>query len=139
MKFCCSWNVVTFQKMYLRLTSAIFPRFRSLSHFTKSQFGGTSSLLMKVSFFKIIFLRIKSKMLLEFGLNWLWYVSFFLALCLTPFFFISDSSLRLRDLLTTVSCARQNMMTSAKGSRLTLQMLQSLYLKLLCAMSNSIE
>ena len=85
----------------------------------KSQFGVTSSFLMKSSFSKIRFLRIKSEILLEFVINWLLYVNFFVILYLT--LFVTDitcitSNLDFHDFLLILSYARQKVMTSAKGS-----------------------
>ena len=85
LKFCCSRTVVTFHRIYLQLTSVGFLRFQSLHHFMKSQFGVKSSFFYEIIFFGNHIFNDKTKMLLEFVLNWLSHVSFFLRLCLTSF------------------------------------------------------
>ena len=51
LQFYCSRNLVTFHRMYLRLVSVSFLS-KSPSFFMKSQFGVTSSFLLKLSFFR---------------------------------------------------------------------------------------
>ena len=54
-QFCCSYNLKTYHSIYLWVISVSLLHFQSLLRFTKSQFGVTSSLLMKSSFLKIRF------------------------------------------------------------------------------------
>ena len=113
-QFCCSG---TFHRIYLRLISVSFPRFQSFLHFMKSQFGATSSFLMKSSIFQNQIFKDKSEILLKFALNWLSYISntisgWYHFHC----YFNIVSNLLCHDLLPTVSCGRQKVMTSAKGS-----------------------
>ena len=88
-----SWNLFTCHKINLRLILVGFLRFQSLVHFMASQSGLMSSFLIRSSFLKIRYLRIKNSILLKFKLHWLQYVGFFLLLRLTPFNVIITSNL----------------------------------------------
>ena len=75
LQFCCSCNLDTNHRIYLRLMSVSFLRFQSLLRFMKSQFSVTSSFLMKSSFSQNQIFNKKRNS----------YVSFFLVSCLTHY------------------------------------------------------
>ena len=75
LQFCCSYNLESYYRTYLRLVSVSFLHFQSLLRFINSQSGVTSSFLIKSSFSENQIFHKK----------WNSYVNFFLVLCLTPF------------------------------------------------------
>ena len=96
-----SWNLFTCHKINLRLILVGFLRFQSLVDFMASQSGLMPSFLIRSSFLKIRYLRIKNNILLKFKLHWLQYVGFFLLLRLTPFNVIITSNLHFHNFFSS--------------------------------------
>ena len=124
LQFFRNYNSVTYKTLWLfkNLLTLNFCKFSTFLNFALFCEGAIWHEVVIQLFVKIRFLRLKSKTLLEFELNWPSYIIFYRVLCLIPFtadvryiyYVFMTSNLRFHDFLPKFQCARQKIMTLQK-------------------------